>query len=300
MVGQTLNEIRTSIEGLASADGQYRVVCARTGERPVPSDGLAFPDRETAAEAARLTEQYRATLRRYDPQLPCFDPIVSERPAGTRGCSRRPRGGNGWDSPLSPGETASTLIEFCHQVAAAVFETLSDQDYGSVETAVTDAYLERAETVTDRDRLCLTLLESIAIEVDDRLDPTQQADLLTAAAERLPEAPTETDDLLSDALSQLEVASLLDTYTARPHSIDLDGEKRARSRTVLLQSYAFEDVAERLPTLPLALALLRCEPEQPFAITAAIPRGTDTWHLELAHGTGVDPQGLASISVTAP
>lgn len=78
MVGTTLAEIRRHIEGLASDEGDYYLVCARTGDRPVPADGLRFASRATARAAASATEHYRATLRRYDPRLPRYDLIVCE------------------------------------------------------------------------------------------------------------------------------------------------------------------------------------------------------------------------------
>jgi len=78
-----LRETRRRIEALADG-GPYRVASARTGEPPVPVAGLRFPDRETAAVAARLTRTYRVALRRWDPELAWVDPIVHDcRPATT-------------------------------------------------------------------------------------------------------------------------------------------------------------------------------------------------------------------------
>ena len=94
MHDSTLTGIRGRIEALASADGRYYVACARTGDRPVPVAGYQFPDRGTARIAARLTERYRARLRRYDPQVSPYDLIVCQRPgAATDACraDRRPR-----------------------------------------------------------------------------------------------------------------------------------------------------------------------------------------------------------------
>ena len=73
MVGGTLREIRSRIDGLTASNGPFCVVCGRTGERLAPIIGLRFPGRETAVEAAPLAERYRAALRRYHPQLPCHD-----------------------------------------------------------------------------------------------------------------------------------------------------------------------------------------------------------------------------------
>ena len=88
MLNSTLTGIRDRIEALASADGQYYVTCARTGDRPVPAAGHRFPDRATARTAARLTERYRATLRRYDPQTPSYDLIVCQRPGAATTAGR--------------------------------------------------------------------------------------------------------------------------------------------------------------------------------------------------------------------
>ncbi|MFP8890708.1 hypothetical protein ACLI4U_13185 [Natrialbaceae archaeon A-CW2] len=56
MVGPTLIDIREHIDGLATKDGQYYVVCGRTDDRPVPAAGDRFPDRATARTATRATE----------------------------------------------------------------------------------------------------------------------------------------------------------------------------------------------------------------------------------------------------
>jgi hypothetical protein len=78
-----LRETRCRIESLADG-GPFRVLSARTGGPPVPVAGLRFPDRETAAVAARLTRAYRAALREWDPTLALADPVVHDcRPAST-------------------------------------------------------------------------------------------------------------------------------------------------------------------------------------------------------------------------
>ena len=42
MVGTTLLDIRDHIESIASEDGRYYLVCARTGDRPVPATDVRF------------------------------------------------------------------------------------------------------------------------------------------------------------------------------------------------------------------------------------------------------------------
>ena len=88
MPDSTLAGIRERIEALASADGRYYVTCARTGDRPIPAAGHRFPNRATARTAARLTERYRAVLRRYDPQVPSYDPIVRQGPSAATPAGR--------------------------------------------------------------------------------------------------------------------------------------------------------------------------------------------------------------------
>lgn len=74
----TLAELRLRIQALATADGEYIVACARTGDVPVPVDGYRFEERATAAEAARYASEYRAQLRQLDPRTPHYDPVVHE------------------------------------------------------------------------------------------------------------------------------------------------------------------------------------------------------------------------------
>lgn len=73
-----LPAIRAQVESLATEGGEYFVVCGRTGERPVPVETKQFPDRGTAAAAARAATAYRAALREYDPRTPVYDLIVCE------------------------------------------------------------------------------------------------------------------------------------------------------------------------------------------------------------------------------
>ena len=78
MIGTTLLDIADHIESLAADDGEFSLVCARYGDRPVPASGLRFDSRETARAAARATEQYRDALRQYDPELPFYDVVVRQ------------------------------------------------------------------------------------------------------------------------------------------------------------------------------------------------------------------------------
>jgi len=74
----TLRSLHDRLDALAVGDGRYIVMCARSGDRPVPVDELRFANRETAVEAARLAHRYRALLRRYDRRLSRHTLVVCE------------------------------------------------------------------------------------------------------------------------------------------------------------------------------------------------------------------------------
>jgi len=162
MVGPTLIDIREHIDDLATEDGQYYIRCGRTGDQPVPAVSTRFPDRATARAAARATEQYRSALRRYDPQVPYYDLIVCEE-TNRDATVTQPRE-SATETPQhrlsEPVITDNTtperrgLVEFCHRVAGAVFETFFEAGCDAIKSAVIDAYLELAETISDPDELC--------------------------------------------------------------------------------------------------------------------------------------------------
>jgi hypothetical protein len=225
MVGTTLLDIRSNIEALADESGSYYLVCARTGERPFPAVGERFRTRALARNAARATEQYRAALRDYDPQVPRYDIVV---------CQRAPGG--------EPATDTTGLTEFCHDVAAAVFESLSESGFGTVETAAMDRYFDLAETLTDPDDLCLRLLEGMAAELDARLDPAERAAVVRRAAAGLDRRPSASP--VASAFEGLRSVGLLGEY-------DLSGP------TVSFSEYALAARNGRLPVLPIAVSLRR-------------------------------------------
>lgn len=300
VVGVTLVEIRDRVEALASDDGTYYVVCGRTGDRPVPAAGKRFDSRSDARAALRATEQYRTTLRRYDPQVPYYDLIVCEAPAREPTAARS--GGSAGDLPqerLSEPVLADTttperraLVEFCHRVAGAVFETLSESGDDAVETAVMDAYFEFAETVDDPDDLCLCLLESMASELDGRLTAAGQADLLADAAARL-EPSTRGSDPLDATLSVLEARGLVDRYSRSPWSVAPDGGVRS---VVGIDGYALEPHDGRLPVLPITVELCRHRPQRlPTSVeTAAVDDG---WRVTFDLGETTARDGLVSAPI---
>lgn len=81
MTGRPLCRLRERIEALASERGEYALICGRYGDRPVPAAGCRFESRRRAEQAASLTEEYRAVLREYDPDLPRYDIVVRQTPA---------------------------------------------------------------------------------------------------------------------------------------------------------------------------------------------------------------------------
>lgn len=293
MIGTTLEDIRTYITELASATGEYYLVCARYGDRPVPASGLRFESRAAAAAAARATEQYRAALRRYDPRLPRYDIVVCQmqRPEAVTDSSpthqHRCSGSETEQWTLSkpvinrPSTPSRALIEFCHRVAAAVFETLSAREHDGVESNVMDSYLDLAEQISSPDRLCLCLLESIATELATRLPPSEQVTILEHAASRLigepPNDPTvETD--IEEPLSRLPELGLVESYRYSGFEADT-GCRYAESR-VRLTDYALSPQAEHLPLLPVLLELYR-HGRKWVPVSTVRSRTEDEWVIEL-------------------
>lgn len=302
MVGTTLIEIREHIEALASENGEYYLICGRTGDRPVPAAGKRFEGRATAQSAARATEQYRSVLRRYDPQLPFYDVIVCQDtgPFASNGQStNHTRDGDEWtlsepvlDTP-APNQAHQDLVEFCHRVAAAVFETLSDAGYDAVETAVMDAYFELAETVADPDHLCLCLLESMSTELDTRLSPVEQADVLARASTRVT-LPDSTENPITATFSLLQERGLLKDYTHSPLSVDLDGG--TRSTEVTMAGYVLSPQHDRLPVLPIVLDLYRRQPDWPPSTLRVTDNG-DEWIVTIVLTKDTEPTGLTSAPI---
>lgn len=284
MIGTTLSGIRAHIESLASPTGQYYLVCGRTGDRPVPADGLYFDCRPTARAAATATERYRAALRRYDPQLPSHDVIVSERVETVRSPTdpQYPTPGSAdavVDPPPSRDEDRS-LIDFCHTVAGVVFETIADSPYTSVENAIMDRYLELAETVDHPDDCCLRLIEAVACELDSRLTADQQADLLRAAATELPQPATPVGvDPPESALSALQSVTLLEGYTVDTQVASC----AATTWAVTLDDYLLANDADRVVTLPLVVELFRRLSTVGLRITEVERRGSSpsSWQFTL-------------------
>lgn len=278
MLGADLTEMRRRIEELASPGGEYYLVCARRGDRPVPTDGLRFENRTTARAAIHATEQYRQALRRYDPELPQYDIVVSQAPS----------------SDDSPATGTGGRVEFCHQVAAAVFESLAAAGHDDIETAVMDSYLELADALVDPDELCLSLLGCVARELSAELSPGAQASIVADAADRLPDDAATDAAPVDAACTRLKSVGLLEDYRRSPWSVDTD--TGTRSTTVRLSEYALAPRAGRLPTLPLVVALYR-------SLDAGRPTGVqvdpvdDGWEVALTVGGDAPAGGVANAPI---
>lgn len=283
MVGSTLRELRERIAAAHEAGGRYYVSCGRTGERPIPVAGKRFPDRETAVEAAEWAASYRAELRRYDPRLPRYDLIVSESPGE--------RGPEDPGSLSAHGPDAPRDADFCHDVAAAVFEALSAHDEAEAERAVMDAYLHSAESVTDPDDLCVVLLSTMAAELDDLLTPREQERVLRTAADRVGCRGGSTDPV-TGALARFDGLGLVGDYSVEASRTTSAPPDDPRSWRVTVDEYAFE-AADRLPTLPLVVSVLRRRPGESVAVTDA--RRVGATAVRFAVRAGVErPTGVVS------
>lgn len=300
MIGHTLGDIRSHMEDLAAETGGYYLVCARHGDRPVPATDLSFDERATARAAARATELYRTKLRQYDTQVPYYDVIVCQdvsvagRRTTTQPTSGAPRTeANNWDLSDRVVETVADnrqdRIEFCHRVAATVFETLTEHEYGAVETAVLESYFDLAEQIASPDELCLRLLERMAITLDEQLPLDQQTTVVTEATAKL-SGPATTDRPVETALARLETRGILDSYS---HPIGPAADC-PQSRRVRLSGYKLTPQDTSLPILPIALELARHRPDRTPPSVRVIDID-DGWQLTLTSAT--DPVGVVSVPI---
>jgi hypothetical protein len=228
-------------------------------------------ERIDAVEAARVAEEYRAALRRYDPTLGFRDLIVCE---------------DQWISADGVQADSEDLLSFCHDVAGVFFETLSERGYDDVERAVFDDYLDAVE-VADRDELCLELLRSLVDALDRHLTASERASLVASAAERLPSpGPGDPDQ------SILRVSSPSGT-AERPVESAL-----ARLRDVdLIAGYSVTGTRGNARTwsVTLLVDLLRRVPESDVAVGDATVT-EDGWRLSVSTGAAT-PTGLVSVAV---
>jgi hypothetical protein len=303
-VGVTLIGIRGRIEDLADADGAYYVVCGRTGHRPVPVADKRFETRAAARRAASAATEYRAALRRYDPKVPQYDLIVCQA------CDRTVTepghscpGSTGVQRSLShpvvtgvAGEGRDRLVERCHRVAAATFESLSDCGHQSVERATMERYTELAEALPTPDGLCLCLLETMAATLSERLDGAEQAAVLARAADRL--GPHEDGRKpVAAAFTDLRECGVLGGFSA-PASPGRSGA-RPEVTSVRFSDYALSARDDRLPVLPIVVDLFGRVPDRPPR-RAWVDPVAEGWRLEVAFGESDDPDGLLNAPIRSP
>ncbi|CQR50455.1 DUF7551 domain-containing protein [Haloferax massiliensis] len=313
MVGGTLRDIRAEIRSLARSDGDYAVVCGRTGSEPAAATGRRFPDRRAAGEAAELTRDYRAALRRYDPNIPYDDPLVYEVSEGL------PRA----VTEASADEYAR-YSAFCHDTAGALFEALSELGYREAETAAMETYLTLAEVVDDHDDFCLTLVWSLMSELDVRLSAAERRAAVEAAADLF--SPTATPNPVDATLRHLEAVGFVEGYSVRPipdaeadgaRDVDAgpdaradtrtdartDGDDSARTWELTFGDYALAERTGRIPTLPIAVALLRRTPERAVRFLDGEALSDGRWRLRLRMSPkgdgGRDPGSAGLVSVEA-
>jgi len=281
MVGESLTGIRARIESLATDDGEFCVVCGRTGVRPVPVATARFPDRDTAESAAQTATAYRAVLRRWDPRAPWYDFIACEVPAGVD-----PPAASGFDNP---DRASATLRGFCHDVAAAVFEALSADGFQDVESAIMDTYCESADQIDDPDELCVHLLGTLAAEIDRHLDQAAQAAVLRSAATELPEGPG-SDRPLAGTFERLETVDLIGGYAIESAGSQVVGRQSWR---VEIEEYALSSTTAALPTLPIALDLLRQLPRATVTLSDVQQVEETSWRFAVTAAEQGTSAGLA-------
>ncbi|SFR42836.1 hypothetical protein SAMN04487947_1315 [Halogeometricum rufum] len=293
MVGGTLRDIRSHVSGFAAPTGAYAVVCDRTGREPLPLTGMRFGSREDAEQAVEAASNYRSALRRYDPQLPHHEPRVRAVADDTGVDPSSPRR----DAPESADPDGRTrYITFCHDVSAAVFESLSATGHRRVESAAMETYLTLAEVVTERDDFCLTMLWSMMSELDARLDAAEQRVVVAEAAELLA-GPNG-----GARLSEPTVRSALGATTTRlceasfVDETDIDACPGGDAWEVTFGDYALAERTGRLPTLPIAVELVRRLPDRPVSFTEATPLADGRWRLRVE--AGANPTGLVSLDAT--
>ncbi|MFD1587111.1 hypothetical protein ACFR9U_08950 [Halorientalis brevis] len=286
MVGETLGKLRARIESLARDDGDFCVLCGRTGVRPVPVTDARFEDRATAEQAAEAATTYRAVLRRWDPRAPCYDFIACEVPEGLGvGPGRR---------ATATGRRNASLTGFCHDVAAAVFEALSAEGFADAESAIMDAYCESADAIDDPDDLCLHLLTTLAAEFDSQLTSAEQARVLRTAAGEFP-GPNTGGTPLTQTFERLQTVTIIGDYAVESSPEWVVGQQ---SWTVTIDDYALPTAPDAMPTLPIVIDLLRRLPRARLALSDVRQLDGGSWRFEVSASENGPSTGLAWVQAT--
>ena len=305
MVGVTLAGLRGRIDDLATDTGAYYVACGRTGDRPIPVTDKRFRDRAAARRAADAAEQYRAALRRYDPQVPRYDFIVRQAsgPSATapgHTCPDPPDARWVLSEPVLTdavgADRRDQVIERCHRVAAATFEALSDCGYQGVERAVMDRYTVVAESLPTPDGLCLCLLESMAETLSDRLNGAEQATVLARAADRIQPRASDRSPVTA-AFTRLQECGVVGEFSPpTAHSVRQPPERVVGVR---FSGYVLSPRRGRLPVLPIVVDLFGRLPERPPQRVWIEPDG-DGWRLGVAFVRDADPGELVNAPIRSP
>ena len=301
MIGTTLGDVRDHIEALASTEGEYSLLCSRYGDQPVPATGLRLENRPTARAAAQATEQYRAALHRCD-RLPYYDVIVQQA-SGPHGVTEQSGqrtadtdvGDRCLSSPVLGTEGRSferrELVEFCHRVAATVFETLPEEAYDVVETVVMDACFELTETMPLSQRSLSLPPRKYGSGTRHAARSNRAGDVLSGAADRLT-TPLADEKPIVATFARLQALGVLRSYTRSPCSIALDDG--TRSAVVQLSEYAFSPQSGRFPVLPVVLDLYRRSLDWPPSAVHVADAG-DGWRIRLMPAHEAEPKEIASV-----
>ena len=301
----TLAGLRERINDLATDTGEYYVACGRTGDRPIPITDKRFDGWPAARRAANAAEQYRAALRRYDPQVHRYDFIVrqsSGRSATAPGHTCPDPADARWvlSEPVLADAVREgrrdQLIERCHRVAAATFEALSDRGYRGVERAVMDRYAAVAESVPTPDRLCLCLLESMAETLSDRLDGAEQATVLSRAADRLQPRASDGSPVTA-AFTGLRDCGIVGEFS--PTTAHSDRHPSGQVVGICFSGYALSSRRGRLPVLPIVVDLFGRLPEQPPR-QVWVKSDDGGWRLRIAFAGDTDPGELVNAPIRSP
>lgn len=289
----TLCDIREYIEALASDDGEFYIVCGRYGDRPVPAGGLRFDSRATARAGARAVRRYRERLRGYDPKLPYYDLIVCQDSDPEHDdCPT-----TAWTvtEPVvnGSGNSPTGLVKFCHRVAGAVFEALSNSGHEEIEQSILDSYIDLATELSDRDELSLCVLESAAGELARCLPPAEQAAVLARAAARLDTGDV-AEQPVATACADLRTHGMVEDVARSPWAVSAADDHRQIS--IELSGYALSERDQRLPILPVVIACFGRGLDHAPTTTRVEPLD-DGWELTFVFGDDGVSDGLASTPI---
>ncbi|WP_137286835.1 DUF7552 domain-containing protein [Halorussus salinisoli] len=76
-----LEVLHRRIDELTDPEGDFAVVCPRSGKRPVPVRGASFSSSGDAERAVELVREYRNLLRDVDPHLESIPIVAAEETA---------------------------------------------------------------------------------------------------------------------------------------------------------------------------------------------------------------------------